>query len=181
MTQISRSRLTVIVLSYNGLEHLPACLESVRNQSVSDFQLVIVDNGSSDGSIEYIRHEFPEAHLIALDENQKFYQKINTNIQNTTKKFILLLNQDIVIEKECFRNLLETWDNPPEDSLDETISGSAQRPIIGVFPKVTFFDSPGTINAFGVDWFKDCHWRDSRVGLPDIGGFDEPETVFGSI
>jgi len=180
----SQSRLTAIVLSYNGSEYLHACLDSINNQSCPacpDYQLIVVDNGSTDQSISIIRSLCPDALLVTLDKNQGFCQGMNIGIQKSEGELILLLNQDIVLEKECFQNLLETWDNPPPDNLIASSSGKTDRPLMGVFPKVTFYDSPKTINAFGVDWFEDCHWRDSRVGLFDSGAFEQAETVFGSI
>ena len=112
--------------------------------------------------------------------NEGFCKGMNRGVQEARGELVLLLNQDLALHPDCFRELVAAFDNPPEDNLIVG-SSSGDRPVIGVFPKVLFYSLPTFINAFGVEWYESCHWRDSRVGLPDLGGFDRPETVFGSI
>jgi len=61
--------ISVIVLNWNGKRFLEACLEGLRRQSFRDFETILVDNGSSDGSVEYVRSNFPEVRVLALPVN----------------------------------------------------------------------------------------------------------------
>ena len=181
MTDLARPRLTAVVLSYNGMSHLPGCLDSIAAQTLDLFQLIVVDNGSTDGSADYVQQHHPTARLIRLTGNTGFCKGMNVGAQSADAELVLLLNQDITIHPDCFRQLLETWDEPPEDCLDDRAGVVSPRPGLGVFAKIMFYDAPSVINSFGVDWFKETHWRDYRVGLPDAPDLDRSETVFGSI
>lgn len=173
-------RLSVVVLSYNGMDHLPECLQTIYAQDFSDFEVIVVDNGSTDGSGAYVLKSWPSVRVIALKSNTGFCTGMNRGIEEARGELVLLLNQDLGLEQNCFAALVKTWEIPPPDSVlvDCPVT---ERPVIGVFPKVMFYSVPHFINAFGADWHASCHWRDSRVGLPDIGAFDKDETVFGSI
>jgi GT2 family glycosyltransferase len=180
MTDTTKSSLSVIVLSYNGMAHLPECIESVYAQSYEKFELIVVDNGSTDGSADYIAETWPTIQLVRLSANMGFCEGMNRGVREAHGNVALLLNQDICLHSDCFESLMETWSNPPPD-IDLRSSHKITRPVIGVFPKIVFYHAPLFINAFGAEWYMHCHWRDNRVGLPDLGAFDQPETVFGSI
>ena len=179
MTNRDIPRLSVVVLSYNGMEHLPECFGSIRAQTFRDFELIVVDNGSKDGSPDWIRSHFPEGILTVLQENEGFCRGMNRGVQMARGELVLLLNQDLKLDPDCVAGLVSAFDHPPVDSLRE--QATAGRPVLGVFPKVLFYSLPGFINSFGAEWYESCHWRDSRVGLPDLGAFTESETVFGAI
>ncbi|MBN1879862.1 glycosyltransferase family 2 protein [bacterium] len=180
MTDHDAPTLSVIVLSFNGMEHLPECLSSICNQPYQNFELIIVDNGSTDGSVDYLRDHWPVAQLVALPNNEGFCRGMNRGIRAARGELVLLLNQDLALQPNSLSNLVDTFTHPPIDN-HPAVNKQPDRPVLGVFPKVMFYSMPSFINAFGVDWFESCHWRDSRVGLPDLGGLNESETVFGSI
>ena len=62
--------ISVVVVNWNGKPLLADCLSSLRSQTFSDFEVVVVDNGSMDGSGEWIRENFPDFKLVQLDENR---------------------------------------------------------------------------------------------------------------
>ena len=64
--------MSVIVLNWNGKHFLETCLTALRRQTFRDFETILVDNGSTDGSTEYVRVQFPEVRLIELEENRGF-------------------------------------------------------------------------------------------------------------
>ncbi len=64
--------MSVIVLNWNGKHFLETCLTALRRQTFRDFETILVDNGSTDGSTEYVRTQFPEVRLIELGENRGF-------------------------------------------------------------------------------------------------------------
>jgi GT2 family glycosyltransferase len=202
MTVHRAPRLSVVVLSYNGMAHLPECIQSVYAQTYTDYELIVVDNGSIDGSPAYLEREWSQVKLIKLTENKGFCVGMNRGVSEAQGQLVLLLNQDLILDQDCFGEMVASFDSPPDDqpllSDDPSVSDigahqhdpprnfrqeshSPPRPVMGVFPKVLFYFAPEFVNAFGADWYESCHWRDARVGLADMGAFETSETVFGSI
>lgn len=64
--------MSVVIPSWNGRDLLPECLASLGAQTRSDFDVIVVDNGSEDGSVEFLRETYPEVSIIALDANRGF-------------------------------------------------------------------------------------------------------------
>lgn len=178
MTHSHGIRLSVVILSFNGMDHLPECLSSLDKQTGKPFELIVIDNGSTDGSMEWLHENYPGATIIPLGKNMGFCRGMNQGLKHASGDWVLLLNQDVRLAPDCLHACVQALKTPPSDPAP--LDGMP-RAVAGVFPKIMFHAVPGFINALGSDWFEMCHWRDVRVGLPDLGGFDMPETVFGSI
>ena len=86
--------MTVIIVNWNGKRFLDDCLGSLRRQTFRDFETILVDNVSSDGSPEYVRSNFPEVRLIALNENRGFTGGNLAGYEFATGNIIVLLNND---------------------------------------------------------------------------------------
>jgi len=96
--------VAVVIPSWNTLAYLPACLGSLRDQGV-EIELLVVDNGSSDGSLEYLRQEgVPH---VALPENAGFAAAVNLGVSRTRAGSVLVLNADTVLEPGCAGRLLD--------------------------------------------------------------------------
>mgnify|MGYP003395948958 CR=1 FL=1 len=100
--------VTVIIPNWNGKELLKVCLKSLANQSFKDFEVVVIDNGSSDGSSDYIKKFHPKVKVIELDKNYGFAKAVNMGIQSTNSKYLFLLNNDTEVDKDCIKYLVET-------------------------------------------------------------------------
>ena len=87
-------RVTVIVLNWNGADLLGDCLRSVKAQDFRDFEAIVVDNGSTDGSADLVEREFPELRLIRLTENTGFCHGNNIGMSAAAGDLIVLLNND---------------------------------------------------------------------------------------
>lgn len=85
---------SVVVLNWNGLHHLPECLSSLRRQQFSSFEVVLVDNGSTDGSVPYVKENFPEVTLLELLCNVGFAAGVNAGIKASSGHWVVLLNND---------------------------------------------------------------------------------------
>lgn len=99
-------QLDIVIPNFNGKVFLRNCLDSLRQQSCSDFKVIIVDNGSKDGSVELLRQEYPEVQLIAWDENRGFSAAVNAGIMAGSAPFVFLLNNDTELDEQCLVNLL---------------------------------------------------------------------------
>jgi GT2 family glycosyltransferase len=161
-------RTSIIVLSFNGLEHLPGCIGSISNQTDQNFELIIVDNASKDDSVIWIQQHCPSARLILSKKNIGYSGGMNLGARASAGTFLLLLNQDVVLEPECLERLCRELDHRSDT-------------FHAVFPMVRFYHARDFINAYGAAWYETCQWRDTRVGLMDLGQYSESEQVFGSI
>jgi GT2 family glycosyltransferase len=94
MPEISVPEISVIVANWNGKRFLETCLNALRRQTFQNFEALLVDNGSTDGSVEYVRTDFPEVTLIALNENRGFTGGNIAGYQQARGKLIVLLNND---------------------------------------------------------------------------------------
>jgi GT2 family glycosyltransferase len=97
--------IEIIIPNWNGRDMLEHCLVSLRRQTFSGFRVVVVDNGSSDGSNQLLAEKFPEVKLIRLDRNTGFSAAVNTGIKSSTAPWLLLLNNDMEVAGECLENL----------------------------------------------------------------------------
>ncbi len=102
------TKLSVIIPNWNGKHLLKICLPSLEKQSFKDFEVIIVDNGSKDGSVEYIEKYFPEVKLIKLETNVGFSPAVNLGIKICVGEMMVLLNNDTEVDKDCLRNLVTT-------------------------------------------------------------------------
>lgn len=103
--------VSVIIPNWNGLKFLATCLDSLRRQSTRDFQTVLVDNGSTDGSVEFIRERYPEVRLLALDRNHGFSEAINAGIRQSSSPYVALLNNDTEADPNWLENCLQTLEH----------------------------------------------------------------------
>lgn len=95
--------LTVIIVSYNVKYFLEQCLCSVERAKVNDMEVFVIDNCSSDGSIEYLRDKFPFVQFIANSQNEGFAKANNRVLKQASGKYILFLNPDTIVPEEFFR------------------------------------------------------------------------------
>ena len=75
-------KVTIIIPNYNGKHFMEPCLKSLEAQTCKDFQILVVDNHSTDGSLEYMEQYYPDIEVIALKENYGFSTAVNTGIRH---------------------------------------------------------------------------------------------------
>jgi GT2 family glycosyltransferase len=96
--------LDIIIPTYNGIDNLKLVLNSLYRQSFRDFRIIVVDNASTDGSVEYIENEFRDVIIIRNPDNFGFAKAINTGLKyslgNSKPEYVLLLNNDIELETD---------------------------------------------------------------------------------
>lgn len=105
----------VIIVTYNAMKWAERCFTSLRHSSVQ-VQCIVIDNGSSDGTQEYIKNHFPEVHFIQSEQNLGFGKANNIGIETAYKKgadFFYLMNQDAWLYEESLEKLLEVYHSHP--------------------------------------------------------------------
>ncbi len=157
--------ISVIVLTWNGRRFLADCLGSLVGQTMWDFEVILVDNGSSDGTADYVREQFPWVRLVILPENVGFAEGNNRGLEEARGEFIVTLNNDTLARPEF---------------LEELVRPAKADPRVGmVAAKMLNFFDPGRIDSVGVKVAGNGMGYNIGVGEQDRGQYDEPAEVFG--
>jgi GT2 family glycosyltransferase len=159
-------RVSVIIPSGNGRHLLPGCLGSLRQQTYRDFETVVVDNRSTDGSRQYVRDNFPEVRLLALARDGVFARAVNAGIRATASEIVVLLNNDTEAEPTWLAELIGALDEAPR-------AGAAAS-------KLLLFDRRGTLHSAGDFYAPDGMPGSRGVWTHDDGRYDGDRSVFGA-
>lgn len=129
--------LSVVLVNWNSREDLAACLDSLRAQTHRELEIILVDNGSTDGSVELVRERYPEVVLLAETENLGFAEGSNRGIARATGEWIALLNNDAVADARWAEAMVAAAEAAPSRC--------------GMLQSVMFFlDRPDTFNSLGL-------------------------------
>lgn len=109
-------QISIIIPNYNGIKFIKGCLDALLSQEAGtpDFRILMVDNGSGDGSLELVRKEFPQVSTIALPSNTGFCHAVNVGIEASETPYIILLNNDTRALPSFVRNLYNAIEKRPE-------------------------------------------------------------------
>ncbi|QNM06847.1 glycosyltransferase family 2 protein [Qiania dongpingensis] len=107
-------KVTIIIPNYNGKKFMEGCMAALEGQAGLDFKVLLVDNGSADGSLEYIREHYPELEVIALDKNYGFSRAVNEGIRAAETPYVILLNNDTKVRPGYVAALVRMMDEHPE-------------------------------------------------------------------
>ncbi len=99
-------RVSIVIVTWNSERHIQDCLSSVRRQTYTDCEVIVIDNGSHDGTIVHVEQHYPEAHIIRNDANQGFTKATNQGIRAARGEFILSLNPDVFLEPDVLQELV---------------------------------------------------------------------------
>ena len=114
-TQRAQAPATIIIVNWDGRQLLAECLPSVVEAVQHDggkHEILVVDNGSTDGSVDFVREHFPCVHVLALDRNYGFAEGNNRAIAQARTDIVVLLNNDMVVNREFLRPLLDGFSDP---------------------------------------------------------------------
>lgn len=158
-------RVSVIILNWNGKKFLPECLDSLAAQTYRDFETVLVDNGSTDGSAEYVRGNYPWVRLVALPENTGFAEGNNRGFAACAGEYIVTLNNDTRVEPVFLEELIRPLSGDPR-------IGMAAARMLDYFQPVRIDAVALKIGANGLGY-------NIGVGETDAGQYDGLTNVFG--
>ena len=99
-------KVSIVIPNYNGKQYIKECLDSLKYQTYTDFEIIFVDNGSLDGSRSYMKENYPNTKLILLDKNYGFSSAVNVGIKASEAEYVVLLNNDTAVEKDWLENLV---------------------------------------------------------------------------
>ena len=163
---MSQSLLYVVILNSNRCDDTLACLESLSRSSYKNFRIIVLDNNSTDGSVEKIRSAFPDVQLIGLTENLGYAGNNNVGIEEALKRgadWVLVLNEDTILDPDCLSELVKVGES------------DSQIGIVG--PLVYHHDEPKVIQSAGGMLGK--YWQSQHLGQNELdrGQFSSPHRV----
>jgi len=192
-------KLSIVILCWNDLKVIRGCLQSIYAGTHStDFEVIVSDNGSTDGSIEFIHKEFPQAQVIENGVNLRFAKGNNVGIRASRGEYVLILNPDTIIHDGTLDKMVEYADKHPEAGAFGcrvlNADGSyqeVQRPLntlrsewcaalfLGPLARLSEWFQPGVyVDWKGetertVGWLAGCFLMVRGDLLKRLGGFDE--------
>lgn len=104
--------VTVVIPNYNGIKYIEACLDSLYKGSMVP-AIIIIDNASTDGSAELIAEKYPACRLVRFAENTGFCVAVNEGIRLAETEYVILLNNDIEVDKDFVKNLYAAIQKKP--------------------------------------------------------------------
>jgi len=164
-TVAGQTRVSIIIPNWNGLALLRPCLDALRQQTYRDYEIIVVDNASRDGSVSVLHDEYPEVRVLSLPTNRGYSGGSNAGIRAAKGEILVMLNNDTEADPRWLEELIETLDRHPG-------AGSvASRMMIHAHPHL--LHSAGDVyRANGIP--------DSRgVWQPYAPPFDQEGYVFG--
>ncbi|MFB0555255.1 MAG: glycosyltransferase family 2 protein [Phycisphaerae bacterium] len=197
--------LSIIIVNWNTRSILCDCLRSIYDQGGErDIEVIVIDNASTDGSVEMVKKDFPQVTLIKNSQNLGFARANNIGIHQSSGRYICLVNSDVIVLNGCIENLISFMDNYPTAGMvgprilnqDRTLQPSCRHfPTIWnnlcqalglnkLFPKSRFF-SETFMNYWAhdivqkVDVLSGCFWMIRREALNKVGLLDEDFFIYG--
>jgi GT2 family glycosyltransferase len=162
----SRPKVSVVIPNHNGvtprdgLTYLELVLPTLREQSFRDFDVTVVDNGSTDGSAQYLTERWPEVRVVELTETTGFPATVNRGIEASRGEYIALLNNDIELSADWLERLAAELDRDTELGF--------------VTGKVLRFAERDVIEQAGHDFYTCGRFEPRGLDEKDTGQYDEP-------
>lgn len=158
--------VSIVIPNWNGKKFLAGCLDSLAKQTYPNIEVIIIDNGSHDGSIEFLQENYPYVKLGRFEKNTGFSVAVNRGIQDSTGEFVALLNNDTIVDPNWTSELVRAMKEHPE--------------ISSAGCKMLAYDDHTMLDGAG-DGYR-------RGGLPgrighrerDTGRFDTPRYILGA-
>jgi len=159
--RVSSKKASAIIPVWNGRQYLPACLDALLAQDYPDFEVVVVDDASTDGSADFIAENYPQVQLIRNERNLGFAGGCNVGLQAAVGDVLVLLNQDTVVQPGWLEALAEILLTNP----DVGIAGGK-----ALYPDGTIQHAGGYVDERGEGSHYGCRQK-------DVGQFDQMRDV----
>ncbi len=156
--------VSIVIPNYNGKHFLEDCLTSVFAQDIQDQEVIVVDNGSTDGSLEYL-NTYPGVRTIAMDKNYGFCGAVNAGIKAAESEYVILLNNDTEVDKNFAKELLNAI------QADEKIFSCSSKMV--QFQDRTLMDDAG-------DYYCALGWAFGRGKGGSVENYTESVDVFAA-
>lgn len=149
-------RVTAIVVTYNGLPYIGACLRSLMASSDPALEIVVVDNRSTDGTADFVQREFPNVRVVVTPANAGYGDATNRAAALSSREYIAVVNQDAVSTPGWIAALVERLEADPQAAI--------------ATPRILLADDPARINT--------CANRTHYTGITTCRGYNEPADAY---
>lgn len=162
-------KVIVLILSYNGKQLLDDSVTSYLANDYPNFEVVVIDNGSNDGSAEYVKLHYPKAKIISIEKNRGYSGGFNFGLEyafkNQNADYVVVTNNDVKVDTKVISSLVKI---ARKDEMTGFVTG-----------KVYYFDKPDTLQTVGKKEHP-IYWSGGHIGNreKDIGQFDNIEERF---
>jgi GT2 family glycosyltransferase len=165
-----RHSFSIIIVTWNALEHLQRFLPSVAATDYSDFEIIIANNASTDGSIHWIEENYPECKIITYDNNYGYAAGNNRAVKYATGDILIFLNNDVEVSP--------SWLTPLNHAFQDESVGIAQPKLRSV-EQPEHFEYAGAAGGF-IDWmgYTFCRGRILDTIEKDEGQYDDSGDIF---
>ena len=157
--------VSVIIPNYNGVPYLETCLDALKGQTFQGFSVILVDNGSADGSVDLVRNKYSWVKLIDLPENYGFCRAVNEGIRVSETPYVILLNNDTEVFPDFVEQLLKGIKERPA-------AFSCASKMIQAQDRTKVDDAGNFYSAFG--------WAFARGKGKDISKYGKPDRIFAA-
>jgi GT2 family glycosyltransferase len=158
-----KKQVTVIIPNYNGCHFLKACMDALSRQTCQDFETLVIDNASSDGSVELLQKEYPWAKVAVMEKNLGFSGAVNVGIRMAETPFVMLLNNDTEAAPQFVEELLKAIKKSPR--------------IFSVSSRMVQFHDHTRMDDAG-DLYTLMGWAAQRGVGQKLDGYDRPAAIF---
>ncbi len=158
--------VSVIIPNWNGEKYLPLCLDSLRQQTYSNLEVIVADNGSTDNSLALLVRDYPEVQAVALDENRGYAGGVNAGFWVAAGQVLIAFNNDAEADRHWIKELVAALGRHPE-------AGMATS-------RVRLFDRRDHLHTAGDFYRLDGIPGNRGVWQPDGPAYDQETWVFGA-
>jgi GT2 family glycosyltransferase len=158
--------VTIVIPNWNGRSWLPGCLAAVAAQTLAPAQTIVVDNGSTDGSLEYLAAEQPQVRVIELEQNTGFAHAANRGVAAARTPYVALINTDVELAPDWVQRTAASLDGDPATA--------------AVACKMVSFEDPAALYDTGDILRRDGACEQRGRFERDTGRYDSAGEVFGA-
>jgi GT2 family glycosyltransferase len=158
--------VSVVIPNWNGRSWLPRCLDALDGQELLPVRVIVVDNGSDDGSLEYLREAHPGVFVVELATNTGFAHAVNRGLEQATGEFVALVNTDAVLAPDWLARMARALTADPG-------AAAVACKMLSLADPTTVYDAGDILRRDGA-----CEQR-GRF-MRDDGRWDQPGEVFGA-
>ena len=118
---MSSPKVSIIIVNYNGKELLQKCLDSLLKVNYDNFEIILVDNNSTDGTVEFITKNYPSLIIIKLDSNKGFAEPNNVAAKISKGKYLLFLNNDTVVTPNFISEMVKVMETDKKIAICQSL------------------------------------------------------------
>jgi len=161
---LSEPYVTIVILNFNGRRYLEVCLSSLQKLTYQNFEIIVIDNASTDGSVEFVKANYPRVKLLVNPVNLGFAEGCNVGMQNARGNYVALLNNDIEVDPNWLRELILVAQSDPRIAICAS--------------KIMMFHNRKVFNSAGGEYDVYGSGHDRGLYEFDHGQYSRVEEVF---